>query len=111
LAQPVGSRGWQNACLDEETRLGLLAHSCAVQGWTEEANTYYEDALEIARMIGDEYSTANCLLNLGSLAATVGNNTRAREKWTEALRLFEVNDDPMASTIRQWLLELDKQML
>ena len=93
---------------DELTNLGFVAHACERIGRSEEAVTYYEDALEVALLVGDEQSAANCLLHLGSLAATQGNDTQAREKWTQALGLLDANDDLSAGIIRQRLLELDK---
>jgi tetratricopeptide (TPR) repeat protein len=77
-------------------------------GDVRKAIGYLEQALEIAREIGDRRGEGNHLANMGQAYKRLGDVARARELWEEALRIFEEIEDPRAEWVRRWLGELEK---
>ena len=69
---------------------------------------YCEQALSVAREIGDRRMEGNALANLGLLAEGQGELAHARELWEQALRIFEAIEDPNAERVRGWLKELNE---
>jgi tetratricopeptide (TPR) repeat protein len=70
-------------------------------GWA--AIDCYERALVIARQIRNRRDEGICLSNLGSAYTDVGNSPKARDFGSQALRMFQVIDDPRARRLRDWL--------
>ena len=66
----------------------------------------YEQALAIAREIGDRRGEGNRLANLGLLVKGQGDLARARQLWEQALEIYEAIEDPNAKRVRGCLDEL-----
>jgi tetratricopeptide (TPR) repeat protein len=77
-------------------------------GEARQAIEYYEQALEIAREIGDRRGEGNRLGNLGTAYKRLGDSARARKLWEQALRIFEDIEDPNAERVRGWLVALEE---
>ncbi|MGI5507318.1 BTAD domain-containing putative transcriptional regulator [Lentzea sp. CA-135723] len=76
----------------EATALDTLArieHEC---GDHETAITHYEHALELFQEEGDDYSSANTLINLGDPHLALGRRDQAADVWRRALVLLERQD-------------------
>jgi hypothetical protein len=54
-----------------------------------EAKQRLEDGAVAARAIGDEWGEANCIQSLGDLHQGLGEYEPARERYQEALTLFQ----------------------
>ena len=74
--------------------LGNLGNICAVSGRREAARTYYQEVLELQKILGDEKGIGTTLGNLGNLRADVGEWDRAKAYYLEALDLMcKTHDD------------------
>ena len=67
---------------------------------------YHEQALTIAREIGDQRGEGAELTNMGLLADRQGDPARARQLWEQALDIYEAIEDPNAEQVRGWLDKL-----
>ena len=65
--------------------VGVLSN---MQGDVEATRYYHEEALEIARSIGDKHHMAVALFGLGDVAAISGNDAEAEANYLEAERLY-----------------------
>jgi tetratricopeptide (TPR) repeat protein len=74
--------------------LGNLGNICAVSGRRESAQTYYQEVLELQKILGDEKGIGTTLGNLGNLKADAGEWDRAKAYYLEALDLMcKTHDD------------------
>jgi tetratricopeptide (TPR) repeat protein len=74
----------------------------------EKAIEHYEQALSIAREVGDRRVESYSLNNLGLAYHTLEQDEKARKMWGQALHAFEDIKSPHAETVRQRLDSLDK---
>jgi tetratricopeptide (TPR) repeat protein len=73
-------------------------------GRSEAARTYYEQALAIAREIGDRHSEGGSLMDLASLADAQGRLEAARTYYEQALAIFEaIGAEEEARSVREYL--------
>jgi tetratricopeptide (TPR) repeat protein len=73
----------------------------------EKAIECHQQALVISRKIGDRQGEGPQLDNLGLAYAARGDTTRARERLSQALVIFEKIKSPYAEQVRRQLAELD----
>jgi tetratricopeptide (TPR) repeat protein len=64
---------------------------------------YYEQALAIAREIGDRRDEGSALSNLGNAWLQLGDQAKAIELMEASLRIFEEIESSHAGIVRQWL--------
>src|SRR5437773_2059464 len=75
--------------------LGNLGNICAVSGRRDQAQTRYQEVLELQKILGDEQGIGTTLANLGNLRADAAEWERARAYYLEALDIMErTGDDP-----------------
>ena len=86
--------------------MGNLGIAYRALGETRRAIEYYEQALTVAREIGDRRGEGADLANMGLLAKEQGDLARARQLWEQALKIYEAIEDPNAKRVRGWLDEL-----
>ena len=91
----------------EGAHLGNLGLAYADLGEVRRAIEYYEQALAIAREIGDRHGEANDHFNLGLTLISEGDLAGAREHFTAALAPYEAMGLPDAEDARQALAALD----
>jgi tetratricopeptide (TPR) repeat protein len=86
--------------LDDEQRLGYLELVVAWSAQAEDdvrlAAARFEEALERFRDIRHAWGTATALLGLGEVARSMGEPSRARPLYAEALAVFEALGDTSA---------------
>lgn len=69
----------------------------------EQAIDYHEQALAIAREIGDRRGEWNHLANLGVAYEKLGQMEKARNHRQAAFEIYEEIMDPNAERVRGWL--------
>lgn len=67
----------------------------------DDALRAFSEARSVRAAIGDRHGEARTLRRIGDTLAQLGRTTEARERWLEALRLFESLDAPQAAEIRE----------
>lgn len=67
----------------------------SLRGYATELAHWLAAAQHAAHQTGDQQGTANTLQSLGDLESRLGNIGQAREHYNEALRLYELEQDPM----------------
>jgi tetratricopeptide (TPR) repeat protein len=86
--------------------LDNLGLAYAALGEPRRAIEYYQQALAIAREIGDRRGEGNRLGNLGRTYAALGEARQAIEYLEQALSIFEEIESPYAELARSRLAEL-----
>ncbi|GAA4521290.1 AfsR/SARP family transcriptional regulator [Nonomuraea ferruginea] len=76
-------RGGEAATLDS---LGMLAFR---QGEYERALEYYGQCLDLRKITGNAFQSADTLVGLGDAHHALGDDTAARDAWRDALALYE----------------------
>ncbi len=72
----------------------------------EKAIEYHEQALVIAREIGDRRGEGNDLGNLGNAYRDLGQVEKAKDYLRRCIAIFEEIKDPRADIVRGWLDDL-----
>ena len=80
-------------------------------GETQKAIEYYEQALAIAREIGDRRGEATALWNMSLSLDQLGNKAQAIEYARDALKILEEIEDPRAENVKRKLQEWESQSL
>jgi predicted transcriptional regulator len=73
-----------------------------------QAIKHHEEALKVAREIGNLQGEATHLANLGLVHAAVGDQAVAGELWTQALGIYETIEDPRSEELRAWIDGFDR---
>src|SRR5947208_1206959 len=79
--------------------LGNLGNVCAVSGRREQPQQYYQEVLELQKVLGDERGIGTTLANLGNLRTDAGEWERARAYYLEALDLLTRASDEAALAV------------
>jgi len=83
------ARGWE----DSHTTLLMALNTMAIlqldRGQPETAHQLYEEAISVARRIGDRVALHDCLVNLASLESTEHHQERSLELGREALAIAQ----------------------
>ena len=79
--------------------LGNLGNICAVSGRRESAQSYYQEVLELQKVLGDEKGIGTTLANLGNLRADAGEWDRARAYYLEALDIMTRVHDELGKAV------------
>jgi non-specific serine/threonine protein kinase len=82
------SRPSQGNEVDRVKALVMLGDLAVRQGLHPQAEDWQQEALELARCVGDEYGTALALRGLGNAVTGLGDLRRAEELFAESLRLL-----------------------
>ena len=79
--------------------LGNLGNICAVSGRRESAHNYYQEVLELQKVLGDEKGIGTTLANLGNLRADAGEWELARAYYLEALDIMTRVHDELGKAV------------
>lgn len=94
LVEELAKAQWQDVPIEQRWvlifSLGFVAHT---RGEFEQASDYYEQALTIARALGDHHGEANLLTDLGDVALGARNLKQARRYLDEAWEVAQKNRD------------------
>ena len=93
---------------DAEQAMFTKGQNLYNQGRYDQAVTCYEQALDLMRDLGDRYSQATTLTDLGGTHHTAGNLAAARGAWQQALTILEELDHPDAEAVRAKLHQPDQ---
>jgi tetratricopeptide (TPR) repeat protein len=103
-ASTKGSPEWADARHNEGVWLGNLGNAYAALGETRQAIDYHQQALAIAREIGDRRGEGTDLGNLGKAYADVGETRQAIDYYQQALAISrDIGDRGSEGT---WLANL-----
>jgi tetratricopeptide (TPR) repeat protein len=93
----------------EATWLGNLGLAYNNIGQARQAIEYYEQALAIARNVGDRRSEGNLLGNMGLAYRDLEQVEQARQYLEQSLAIFEEIQSPSTDIIRDWLAEFEDE--
>jgi tetratricopeptide (TPR) repeat protein len=99
IAREIGDRRGEGSDLGN---LGIVYYKL---GDPRKAIEYFEQQLVIARGIGSRRGEANALANSALALDELNERTQAIARAEEALKIFEVIEDPNASKVRATLVE------
>jgi tetratricopeptide (TPR) repeat protein len=88
--------------LETET-LNTLGETLLAAGRPEASLDRHVAALDLARRTGDQFERARALDGAGCALAAAGDAARAREQWTESLRIYSRLGVPEAAQVRERL--------
>ena len=89
--------------MGDETHLGNLGNAYILLGNLHKAIEYYDQALKIAREIGDIRGEGIHLFNMSISLYNLGQRDKAIPLAESALAIFEEIESPHAETVRKTL--------